>query len=87
MKFLSLLAVVLVISMAFASVEIGIYGGCGCDQHGWRCEFPRDVCIAKGIPVFGETYQFDGRYKNNEKMKVDNELKTRKYHANNGGKK
>lgn len=85
MKFLSLFVIVLVISMAFAAGDRGIHGGCGCDQHGFRCEWSREDCIKKGIPVFGEPYKYDGRYNNDENMKIDNELKTRLYLAAHGG--
>ena len=89
MKFLSLFVVVLVISIVFAHEDRGIHGGCGCDQWGYHCEWPREMCLAKGIPVFGEKYTYDGRYNNDVNMdlnQVDNELKTKLFHAAHSGR-
>ena len=88
MKLLTLFVAVLVISAVFAVENKGICGGCGCDQWGCNCEWTREICLAKGVPVFGEKYQYDGRYNNDiltDLTKPDNEIKTKLFHAQHSG--
>ena len=81
MKVLNLVIVFLVV-LAVCNAE-NICGGCGCDIHHCHCEFKAEECSARGIPVFGQAYKYDGHFKNDIKMPVDNLLKTQVLMASN----
>ncbi len=79
MKFSTLLILVFVVLAVFSFQrgDASFCGGCECDISHCNCKYPAEKCREMGVPIFGEKYTYDGRYKNDITMSVDNEIQTK----------